>query len=309
MVLKKTLIRIFVLNALFFFSAQLSYATDLDKFLKQKAVKVDSSEVSNYLKEFLNYQSFKEAPAWFRGSILTAEDIQYDDLDINFNVLNNSIYLLNNGNVYRISNFALKGFEIIQKEKKMRFRKGFAVPSIAKLVMSFKGSTNDLIQYMTTYSKFSELQIKNISIERNQETEMTIQIITGFRDQVIELRNFFKSNENILSADLEHKASSVEPGKYLQVLYEHEKFTVLKYNFKRSATNEAVSVVKSSSAYLSDDEDYFVADATKHLQEFLFTKKSIEKVLSSIEISSSNKLKNVGNESGAIAWFESSTFN
>lgn len=283
---------------------------DLDVFLSKKALRVDSIEVINNINRFLNYQVEKGAPVWFKGSLTTTDEESFKDLALNFNVLDNSLYLLYDSDIYRVSNFAIKDFEIEQKGELLKFRKGYAETFGAKIAARFNGTSQELLSFLSSYPEFNDLQIKNLSMSESQKTEIKIELRTGSRDQISGLKRFLDSNEKIQDSESHFNVSELGVSKYFQVLFEHESFDVLKYNFKRSATAESVSLVKhSASSFMFNDEDYYIADSNKQLQEFLFTKKSIEKVLTSMDITSAKKIKNIGNEKKVIDWFNNNTFN
>ncbi len=289
--------------------AQPDSTNDIAEFLSKKAIKIDSMEVYDGINKFLNYQVTKGEVVWFNGSIITDKGVEYRDLNLNFNVVDNSLYLLHDKSTYRISNFAIQGFDIDQNGESMQFRKGYAVAFGAKIKAIFDGSVQGLWKYLSTYPDFNELKIKGISITENQETEFEIELKTGFRDQISGLKKFLDLNNKIESSESQFNVSEIGASRYLQVLYEHKKFIVLKYHFKRNATAESVSMVKhSASSFMFDDEDYFIADTNNLLIEFLFTKKSIQKVLTALDISYSNKMKHVGSEKGVVEWFNNNKF-
>ena len=281
---------------------------DIDRFLATNAVKVDSTVVIENINRFLNYEVEKGKVVWFQGSLRSKKE-QFNNLELNFNVLDNSLYLLRKGQVYRISNLSLVAFKIHQKGELFNFMKGFATYSFrSRLKVEFTGSPQEMIQYFSSYSEYESLQIRDFRVFQNHKTILNIALRTAFKKDVFDLKNFFDSNPSVVSSEVDYKPSELGESKYFQVLFEHEMFSVLKYHFKRSATSESVSLVKHEASFMFSDEDYYIADANNELQEFLFTKKSIERVLSSLEIKYSKKLKSLGNETKVIKWFQSNTF-
>ncbi len=297
--------QIFFLLPSFFYAQQ---QTGLENFLATKAVKVDSSEMREHINQFLNHQVEKGKVVWYKGSI-KAKNAEYADLKLNFNVLNNSLYLLRENQIYRISNFELESFQIVQDQQLLKFKKGFAAEAFrANIKATFEGSSQDLLEYLNTYSEYQNLKIKSLEIVENNDTEMIVHLRTGFRNEVFGLKKFLGASDKISDLVIEYKPTDLGPSKYFQVLFEHPNFSVLKYHFKRSATSESVSLVKHEASFMFSDEDYFIADSSNRIQEFLFTKRSIERVLASLDIAFEKKVKRVGNESKVVKWFQNNTF-
>lgn len=302
---KSLYLLLFYILPSFLFSQQLD---DLEKFLSTKAVKVDSIEIIENINQFLNHRVQKRKVVWYKGNIQTRQ-AEYVDLNLNFNVFNNSLYLLRENQIYRISNFELMSFDIMPNGELLTFKKGFAAEAPrANFKAIFEGSPQELLDYLNTHKGFKDLKFKRVEIVEDLDTEIIIELRTGFRNEVFDLKRFFGANDKIRDLVVDYKPTELGPSKYFQVLYEHEKFSVLKYHFKRSATSESVSLVKHEASFMFSDEDYFIADTANRIQEFLFTKKSIGKVLAWMDVEYAKKVKNVGHESKAIKWFENNTF-
>ena len=282
---------------------------DIDGFLDKSAVEVDSLEFSSNINKFLNYQVDKEkGPVWFKGNILTESEQVFNDLSLNFNVLDNSLYVFHDNHIYRISNSILKSFDIDQNGKEMKFCKGYAIPFDADMTGNFNGASHELLTYITSYPAFSDFQVKKITTTESSKTAFKIIVSSRSRNEISGLINYLKSNARVKDFNSAYAASELNKAKYMQVLFEDENFQILKFHFKRNATAETVSVIKNSSSFVFDDEDYYIADSKKRLQEFIFTKRSIKNGLSSIRISYSKKLRGLKNENRVIDWFESNTF-
>ena len=298
----------FALVLIFICLNQFAAANDFSDFLRRKAVSVDSVEFSRSKHEFLSHQMEKGRAKWFDGSIVTNESQRYEQLKLKFNVLNNSLYVNFDGVIYRVPNFALKEFVITQKGETMTFRKGYTVTSTATISATFKGSSQKILTFLNTYTDFKTLNIKQISLSQNDVNELNISLTEVSRSQVTALKNFIDSNDNIKQSTVEFDIPRIEENRYLQVLYENDLFVVLKYHFKKTATTEAVSLVKVSDGFLIAEEDYFLAGTNKRLVEFMFTKKSLEKSLNTLNLTYENELRNVGSVSRALKWFEENSF-
>ena len=303
------LVHFFYFLIVFLLSAKQTVNSALDVFLEKSAVRIDSLDFIGNINKYLNYElDDNKRPVWFDGSLLTQNGESFHDLNINFNVLDNSLYVLYDDNIYRLSNSHLKSFDIKQGGEKLKFRKGYGIPFEAEISAELDGSSYELLYLLTSYNRFSDFEIKKITVTEDSKTSFRISLRAKSRDEISGLIHYFKSNDKIDALNSSYVASELGESKYVQVLFENENFQVVKFYFKRNATAETLSVIKNSSSFVFEDEDYFIADSRKKLHEFIFTKRSIEKVLASLGITYTQDLKRVPNEGRVIDWFKSNKF-
>ncbi|MEP0984200.1 hypothetical protein [Ekhidna sp.] len=177
--------------------AQSSSSSSFDQFISRKTIKVDSLEVAGRINQFLNYEIDKSGLTWFEGNITTSENIQYSDLKMNFNVFSNSLYLLFENNVYRVSNFSIKGFDIFQKEVMLKFRKGYAVPFRTIVLAIINDTPQNVLEYLAEFEEWKKLNIKEVTIVDSDPSQVTIELNTGFRGQLNSLKKYLEANETL----------------------------------------------------------------------------------------------------------------
>lgn len=300
------------LIGLFFFPTFLSAqveSSDVIDFLEKSSLKTDSTVIIENVKQFLDADIKKGVLSWFEGKLLSSDGQNLEGLKLNFNAFNNSIYALQDGIVYKISNSAIKEFQISKGEKWRLFKKGYGIPFNANIVAQSNATIQEIMLYLTDYPEYKSVRLNEVNFlsHEDDEQKITIEFKAGFKSDVSSLKKYIEKYDGVTSVISEYTASEIGVNIYMEVLCQNQYFEVIKYNYKRSSVSESVGIVNSTSQLMLDEKDYYFA-TEKLLTPLFLGRKSIRKALSSLGLETDKKIKGLGNEKKLVKWCISNRF-
>ncbi|MEP1033275.1 hypothetical protein [Ekhidna sp.] len=276
---------------------------EMESFLQRSVTEVDSATLTQNIRQFLYLNSDNGVPKWFDGSIVLKSGYQLNGIKLKFNVFDNSVYLKANNKHFKASNSTISGFIIDGADGELQFRKGFGLPYEGIVEVTTSLRHQEILTYLKDYPDFESISIRLLSIEkRARNHKLSIELETKSSQAIFKLKNYLIKHDAIANVDSEYLIPELNENTYVEVLFEHESFTVVKHHFKKVAQIGSVSLSQHKSIFMFDEKDYYIASNKKILTEFLFNKASIKKAFYASQFDNYPKLRKVGSEVKFMKW-------
>ncbi len=279
-------------------------AQPLDQFLNEYGLEVEKSHIQDQIRNYLNPKLKKQALVWYKGSLRSNEQEDFDNLDVKFNTFSNSLYVRYKGKIYSISSSGIAEFTLQDELNKRRFVKGFGKLHQYRISTVFDLDPLLLITYLTQYPRMSDFHIREFSTHELAlgGNEMVLLLEASEKNAVKGLQSYLKELDAIEKVDLQMENSPFNKNIFYEMLVEEETFAFLKLNHKRISSYDSNALARHSSAISFDDSSYYMSNLRGEIQELKFMKRSLLKALNFARIKPPSKIPSIRNEKQMVNW-------
>lgn len=302
------------LSTSFLHAQERSEISRFEEYLATASVKVDEETFISNLGYFLSYEGFlvnydgdkkKHEIKWYQGSLTTKKGEVFTDLQLKFNTVNNSLYVKNNEQVYKISQFRLSNFTLIENDKERKFSKGFIIPLTTDLSIEFEMKAPEFLKFLMAYENFDELEIVTLTLgSQDQLGRIDIEINESTSVDVSALKSYLFSRKGIKNVKLDAESNDTSVNTFFEVLKDYGNFSLLRWNSKRLSSLDAIALAETSNVPVFKEETYFFSNEKNEIQKFIFARKSIQSGLQFVGITETRSIPSFPNEKKLMHWLK-----
>ncbi|MEQ9402912.1 MAG: hypothetical protein RIM99_04950 [Cyclobacteriaceae bacterium] len=277
----------------------------INQFLKLGATQVKEQTLEDNLGYFINNDFYKNDKqfTWLKGSVTASSGELYENVRIKFNTINNSVYLKNDDKIYRISSSRILEFSIMENDQERKFRKGFIVAKTTQIAIQFDMKSPEFLRILMSFVHFDKLDITNLTLgNKGGSGSINIELRPGLSNYAQSLKHYLNGHDGVEEVKLQSSESDTNENTFFEVLFEHEKFHVLKWNYKKISAHEAVALAKNSITRVFEEESYYFSNENDEISRFIFSRRSIHKGLTFAGVDNGMKPPAVRNERKLLSW-------
>ncbi len=291
-----------------------SQPSSFNEYLATAGIKVKKETIAENLGYFINYEGYFVKPdvnnkknklKWFEGSITNKKGEVFTNLQLKFNTINNSLYVKENDKFYKLSQFRLSEFTLVDNGKERRFSKGFVIPLTTGISMEFEMKAPEFLRFLMAYENFDELEIASLTLgSQDQMGRIDIEINESTTVDISSLKSYLLSREGIKNVKMNSESTDTNANTYFEVLKDYGNFSLLKWNSKRLSTTEVVALAKNPNVQVFKEETYYFSNDNNEIYKFVFAKKSIQKSLEFVGVTKTQTLPSFPNEKKLLNWLD-----
>ena len=279
-------------------------ASSLDEFLDEYGLEVEEEHIYEQIRNYLNPKLKKQNLIWYKGSILSTDKEQFDNLELKFNTFSNSLFIKNQGKIYSISSSGIQEFVLEDDLVKRQFLKGYGKLQHYQITATFEVEALMILTYISQYPEMDKLHIREFRIAEKDITthSLKLDIQAAEKGMVRELEKYLQKLEAIQGLRLEMENSPFNKKIFYELLLQKEGLSFLKLNHKRISSSNSNALARHDGAISFDDSSYYLSNYLNELELIHFNKKSILNAISKLKLDISADVPAIRNEKQLITW-------
>ena len=284
-----------------------SATPEIDHFLESSATEVEWQNIYDNIRFFLNSGFKKEEIYWYKGTLTAKDGVQYQNLQLKFNTIDNSLFLKNKNQYFRIKAPDLQAFTLQDGDRVRRFVKGYYQSREHQLSATFAGSTQEVMETIMSYEAFGTLEITTINAAKKKGAsgELSMRLSSPDLMSVQHFRNYLEGTNLFGELNLLSGATGLGKQTLFEELVAGKGIALLKYYSRKKGTNEMTSIVSDAATQLTFHNNRVYISNTEHqLQEMAFSRKSARKAMLFTGLQWEGKIPAIRKEKQLVAFMK-----
>lgn len=304
--MRNNYLSIFLLILCLVLSQHVMRASSLDKFLDDFGLEVEEEHILEQIRNYLNPKLKKQNLIWYKGSILSTNQEQFDKLELKFNTFSNSLYIRSQGKIYSISSSGIQEFVLEDDLVKRRFLKGYGKLQHYQITATFEVEALMILTYISQYPEMDKFHVREFRIAEKDITthSLKLDIQAAEKEMVLELEKYLQKLDAIQGLRLEMENSPFNKKIFYELLLQKEGLSFLKLNHKRISSSNSNALARHDGAISFDDSSYYLSNYLNELELIHFNKKSILNAISKLKLDISSRVPSIRNEKQLISWLQ-----
>ncbi len=276
------------------------YATaqPLSSFLDAKGALASREYLTDNISYFLDPRFRRDEIFWYDGTMTTAEGVCHEGLKLKFNTIENTLYLKQKGQYYRLSTYSLRSFTLEDEGRQRHFIKGFGEKHEYVLSAIFRGNPSEVLKYLADFEQRDSFQLTafDTSWKPSDGGSLALRLQSSSIHPVHNLKGYLEDNPNFNKVKLESETTEADEQGFFEVLAKGRRGKLLIQHSKKLARSGGLSLVKNHKVITFDERTYFLANQQKEIRQVFFTKRSVKKALQALGIAPPRRICSVRNE-------------
>lgn len=302
------------LLALVFISANYpphSQSTErLEDLLQTRARKTTWQHLRDMSHYFLEPRLRNGDLTWLEGSMESSSGTVFGGLSLNFNTLDNSLYLRHQTGLFKLPASTLRRFTLERDGSSLVFEKDFGMFSEQQIQMVAECGIEEGMKRLLLVGDTTTFRLKSVNASPTSDGKHFISLLLSISGtkSIYHLQSELMKSECLRDVVLLSEIPEIDESRFMQVLAVNQSVRLLKLHENRSATTESVSLTGHKSSHSFTDERYFLSNQFGQVTEVKKLRSSVRKALDLMGINPNDELPNLSTEKRLIQWFKGADF-